>query len=249
MKENKYLLPVLMYHRVVEKRSDAGKHKIYVFKEQFEKQLQYLKYNGYEAITFNQLQQFNPQTDLSKKIILTFDDGYIDNYEIALPLLEKYGFNAVLFLVTRLKTNTWGVKDGEPEIPMMNDEQLKALIDYGIEIGGHTQHHMPINEIPENKALEEVTGCKNDIKERFGIDPISFAYPFGGIHQKAKEIVKNAGFKFGIATNTGPLNIWDDLMQIRRIDIGPRTSMGSFKHKVSGQYFTKKSIYTLFSSH
>ena len=65
-----------------------GKHKIYVQESMFEKQLSYLKNNGYETITFFDLQQ-NPAMDLNKKIMLTFDDGYTDNYTLLFPLFKK----------------------------------------------------------------------------------------------------------------------------------------------------------------
>ena len=105
MKNEKHQLPILLYHRIVKNKSEVGKHKIYVFEKQMEQQLNYLKQNNFSTITFKDLLQAKPDEDFSRKIILTFDDGYEDNYTLLFPLLKKYGFTAVIYLVTRLKKN------------------------------------------------------------------------------------------------------------------------------------------------
>ena len=243
-----YSLPVLMYHRIVQKRKDAGKHKIFVYEKNFIKQLEYLHKNGYQTITFQDIYD-KKITDFNKKIILTFDDGYQDNYYLAFPLLKKYNFTAVIYLVTKEKENVWGIKEGEPRIPMMNKEMIAEMLDYGIEFGSHTQHHLAVNEIPLEKAQKEITESKKDVEEITGKQCVSFAYPFGGINEKVKQLVKQAGYSYAVSTNTGPDEFLSDPFQIKRIDIGPRTNIFSFKNKTSGYYFKKKNIFTLFSSH
>ena len=115
---SQYQLPVLLYHRIVNSKKEVGRHKIYVFKNKFEAQLKFLKENGFETLTFHDLLQ-NNINDWNKKIVLTFDDGYEDNYTILFPLLKKYGFKAVIFLVTQRKDNSWGIQEGEPVFRMM----------------------------------------------------------------------------------------------------------------------------------
>src|SRR6185312_1091418 len=112
---NNYQLPILMYHRVVKKRSDAGLHNIFILERKLRRQFDYLKNNNFKTITFRDLVHQKPRPE-EKKIVLTFDDGYADNYTLLFPLLKEYGFTAVVFLVTREKVNTWGIKEGEPTI-------------------------------------------------------------------------------------------------------------------------------------
>lgn len=233
---NKYSLPVLLYHRIVNKNSVIGKHKIYVWEKDFEKQMKYLKDNGYEAITFYDLES-NPGMELNKKIIITFDDGYTDNYELAFPILKKYGFKAVIYLVTRIDHNAWGVREGEPKLMMMSADQIKEMSDYGVEMGGHTQHHVDLLKHSPAEQYSEIKGSKDDTERLTGKPAISFAYPFGGINEQIKKVTASTGFIYAVSTNTGPKEFGADKMQIRRIEITPKTTLMSFRNKVSGNYF------------
>ena len=238
---NSYSLPVLLYHRIVNNQSAIGQHKIYVYEKDFEKQLAYLKTNGYQTITFVDLAE-NPKMDLTKKVILTFDDGYEDNYTLLFPLLKKYGFKAVIYLVTHADHNVWGVREGEPKVNMMNDLQKKEMCRYGIEMGGHTRSHVDLSKCKETESTREIAGCKKDVERLTGKKAVSFAYPFGGINEEVKQIARESGFTFAVSTNTGPKQFGEDKFQIRRIEVTSRTRMASFKNKVSGHYFYPKTF-------
>ncbi len=242
-----YSLPVLLYHRIVNEDSVIGRHKVYVWEKDLEKQLLYLKNNDYQTITFFDLQK-DPSMDLYKKIILTFDDGYADNYELLFPLLKKYGFSAVIYLVTQVDHNVWGVREGEPKVDMMTKEQVKEMSDYGIEMGGHTRSHVDLSKCSVEDQLKEMKGCKEDVERLINKQVVSFAYPFGGINQVVKESTKIAGYLYAVSTNTGPKQFGDDNFQIRRIEITPKTTLMSFKSKVSGNYFYPSFFKSLFSS-
>ena len=247
-KDSKHKLPILLYHRVVKRSDKVGRHKIYVYEKQMEEQLVYLKANNFSTITFKDLLQAKPDEDFSRKIILTFDDGYEDNYTLLFPLLKKYGFTAVIYLVTKLQRNEWGIAEGEPVCNLMTAAQIKEMSDYGIEFGGHTCTHKPLNEIDLNDAKNEIENCISDVENLLQKKVLSFAYPFGGINKDVKELMRNSGVPYAVSTNTGPMNWQDDVMQMRRIEIRPGEGLGSFKNKVNGYYLNKKSIYTLFSS-
>jgi peptidoglycan/xylan/chitin deacetylase (PgdA/CDA1 family) len=242
---SQYQLPVLLYHRIVNSKKEVGRHKIYVFKDKFEAQLKFLKENGYETLTFHDLLKDNSK-DWNKKIILTFDDGYEDNYTILFPLLKKYGFKAVIFLVTQKKDNSWGIQEGEPVFRMMNEKQIREMSDYGIEFGGHTQNHPDLTKISIEEAKKEIEGCKKDVEAITGKPAVSFAYPFGALNEKVKSAVKDAGYNFGIATTSGPNPFSDDKFQIRRIEVRPKNGLARFKYKASGYYFQKSYIQQIF---
>src|ERR1700744_5989671 len=103
---NQYQPPILIYHRVVKKRNDAGLHNIFILEKKLREQFNYLKKNNFKTTTFRDLTHHKPKPE-EKKVVLTFDDGYADNYTLLFPLLKEYGFTAVVFLVTREKVNTW----------------------------------------------------------------------------------------------------------------------------------------------
>lgn len=234
-----YEMPVLMYHRVVNSSSEAGKHNIWITLKRLRRHFNYLKKQGYHTYTFHDLAN-NP--DLHKKeksIILTFDDGYLDNFTILFPLLKEFSFKAVIFMVTGLDHNKWGVIEGEPRIPLMSKENIKEMDEYGVEFGGHTRQHPVLLKLDAINQKEEIGGSKSDLESILNKPVISFAYPFGGVNEEVKKNTQEVGYTFGISTNTGPI-IFHDPFQIRRIEISCRTTLFSFKRKVSGHYLKNK---------
>ncbi len=228
-----------MYHSIITNKSEGGKHNIYVLLKNIRQQLIYLKENKYRTITFRDISE-GKVSDFNKTIILTFDDGYEDNYDLLFPLLKEFNFKAVIFLVTQLSFNKWGTDEGEPKRNLMTKKQILEMDAYGIEFGGHTCTHIALNTVTDDVKLAEIMGCKQSITDLLTKLPISFAYPFGGIDASVKRIIKESGFKYGIATKSGPIDFHEDPYQIRRIEISSRTSMFGFKRKVSGHYLTRK---------
>ncbi len=237
-----YQLPILLYHRIINTHSKIGKHKLYVHDKDFRMQMQFLKDHGYETITFKDIDTVTPE----KKVILTFDDGYEDNYTILFPILKEFGFTCVIYLVTKHTRNEWAIKEGEPELHMLSKERIREMSDYGIEFGGHTRTHIDLKNCKKEKLVDEIAGCKKDVEEITGKSCISFAYPFGAHNEETLQAVRDAGYKYGISTIFGPANWKEDPMRIRRIEVRPSTSVSSFKRKVSGHYY-EKNIYKLFS--
>ena len=246
--DEKSQLPVLLYHRVVNNRSEHGKHKIYIYAKQFERQLAFLKKNEYKTLTLSDLEFYHTMDPRTPKVIITFDDGYEDNYNIVFPLLKKYNLTAVIFLVSNLTRNEWGIAEGEPAFNLLSDEQISEMQHYGIEFGSHTQTHRDLLRLKPEEAFIEINESKKDLEKRIGVPISTFAYPFGGLDENIKKMVENSGYNYGISTNTGPSNLNDDLMQIKRIEVSKKTSLGAFKWKVSGKYFTGFSIWSLLTS-
>lgn len=238
----KYEIPVIMYHRVIRDKSEGGVHGIYVTESQFEKHLKYLKQKGFETITFKDFlnnkykDRFNRE---KKQIILTFDDGYTDNYNYAFPLLKKYGFKCVIYLLSHLNYNKWDVEvkeNPEHKFDLMDMSMIKEMEEYGIEFGGHTKTHPKLATLPIEIAQEEILTSKKVLEEKLGHALISFAYPYGNLNEDVKKIVKNSGYNFAVATDSGDISFSEDLFQIRRIGIFSTNNFFTFKRKVSGKY-------------
>ena len=198
-------IPMFMYHHVMPKGNfpsgyDEGG---WYSTANFERDLKYMKEHGMHTVTTSDI----VNGKLPKNpIMLTFDDGYKDFQQYAVPLLKKYGFTAVNALVTRKMggQSTWAV----PEWPlgtMMTWSEAKDCLKSGMELGGHTQTH--VNLYAEPDKMGEVAGCYNDLVQNVG-KQLYFCYPWGmGGHDygAGKTAVKNAGFKF--ATRTYPAGL------------------------------------------
>ncbi|MGL5981966.1 MAG: polysaccharide deacetylase family protein [Cetobacterium sp.] len=232
-------IPILMYHQFVEKKLQNGKIHTYVTQKQFDFQLRILKFLGYETITFMDLKKIGLENRFKKKyIILTVDDGYLNNYEFMLPILKKHKMKAVVYLVEGIKYNKWDVeKFGENErLPIMETKMVQELIESQlVEIGGHTYTHPSLPKLNLEEKRKEIIESKKATEKKYGIKLISFAYPYGHLDKESSEIVRDAGYEFAVSTDTGTGFITDDLFNIRRSGID-KTSIFDFLRKISYKY-------------
>lgn len=227
-------IPVLMYHQFIKNNNSDSKIRTFVTCKEFELQLKLLKFLGYKTITFKDLKNIGLENRFKKKyIILTVDDGYVNNYDYMFPLLKKYNMKAVVYLVAGIDYNKWDVeKYKEEKLPIMNDTQVKELLKSGlIEIGGHTFSHCSLPNISRKEKEFEIIEAKKNLENRFNINLTSFAYPYGHLDKETKEIVKKAGYSFAVSTDTGSGIIDNDLYDIRRSGID-RTSIFDFLRKI-----------------
>lgn len=242
VKKRKSEMPVIMYHRVIKDDSEIGVHGTYVTVSQFDEQMKYLKDKGYQTVTFKDMLNNNYKKRFDKNnkwVMLTFDDGYKDNYENAFPILKKYGFKSTIYILDGIDYNRWDVDNpNNPEkvFSLMEREELLEMQNYGIEFGGHTTSHPRLAELPIEKAKAEIINSKKKIEEIIGKELLSFAYPYGSLNEDVKIIPKEIGYRFAVATDSGGISFSDDLFEIRRIGIFPTNNLFNFKRKVSGRY-------------
>ncbi|KUE78528.1 polysaccharide deacetylase [Aeromonas schubertii] len=241
-------MPVIMYHRFIDHESEKGVHGTWIPAAMFEKHLKLLKRLGYETLTFRDLAEkgFIHRLEYGKKyLMITVDDGYLDNLTRMLPLLEKYGYKAVVYVVTGEDHNRWDVEhptNPDTRVPLMNSEQLKALVASGhVEIGGHTLTHPRLSQLSSDQQAHEIGENKRQLEALLGHPLLSFAYPYGDLNEGAKAQAIAAGYRYAVATNSGPKVMHRDPYQIRRIAIFPRTDVFGLWRKIRGNYVFRKS--------
>ena len=241
----KYLpkhIPVLMYHKIPEAPIET-RHRTFITKENFEGHLSFFKKRGFESITFKDYLSFrNCETPLTafpkRPLILTFDDGYLDNYTNLLPMVKRYGFRGVIFLLgdPSIRYNFWDADSGEHRDELMNLEQKKEFVESGWEIGAHSMTHANLTTLDDEKAYYEIAQSKAGLEKDMGTEIVSFAYPTGYCDERIKELVKKAGIQFGVATDSGGMHLEDDLFQIFRVNIFPDDNAGRMYKKTSSCY-------------
>ncbi|MFM5452377.1 polysaccharide deacetylase family protein [Aeromonas veronii] len=240
-------MPVIMYHRFIEQDSEKGVHGTWMPITMFEKHLRLMKWLGYETLTFRDLADkgFIHRLQYGKKyLMITADDGYQDNLTRMLPLLEKYGYKAVVYVVTGEGYNRWDVEhptNPDTKVSLMSGEQVKALAASGhVEIGGHTLTHPRLSQLTAEQQVHEIQENKRQLEALLGHPLLSFAYPYGDLNESAKEQAITAGYRFAVATNSGPKAMHQDPYQIRRIAIFPRTDVFGLWRKIRGNYVFRK---------
>ena len=237
-------IPVLMYHKIPDAPL-ASKHQIFVTKENFARHLAYFQQHGFTPMTFLDYQAFasgrRPLAEFPRRpLVLTFDDGYLDNYTNLLPLMRQYGYRGVLYLLGDfgVRYNQWDLAADptEPHADLMDAAQKQAFVAAGWEIGAHTMRHARLPELPATEALAEMQQSKAALEEALGTEIISFAYPYGALTEETKALARQAGFTYAVATDTGGLHLEDDRMQIFRINMFPHETPGSLRKKTATWY-------------
>lgn len=217
-------VPILMYHRISIPPPDADNTRLdlSVTPESFETQLDYLAIEGYHPIRVQDLADHlisgMPLPD--KAIVLTFDDGYADNYENAFPALRNHDFPATVFVIAQFaEENRWG---------HMSWAQLKEMANAGIEIGSHTLDHPSLRNKPHAYQMNEIVGSKQLISSRLAVPVVSFSYPSGDYDATTLELVRSAGYTSAVTTIQGAKQNSEAIYELRRVRIRGSYSIGDY---------------------
>ncbi|WP_425060766.1 Poly-beta-1,6-N-acetyl-D-glucosamine N-deacetylase [Sporomusa carbonis] len=206
-------IPVLNYHKI-----DSFYHSLSIPPEEFEEQMAYLHENGFHTITPDDLMSYlNHGKQLPEKpILITFDDGYQDNYTNAYPIMKKYGFTATIFLVTSLVGH-----DGR----FMTWDQVRQMKKDGFIFGSHTVSHAPLTKLTREQVMDELVNSRKEIEHQLGTRPRYFAYPTGAYNRQIEEMVKQAGYKAAFTIRYGQAGTESNPYALERIPIfrGPHT--------------------------
>lgn len=188
--------PILLYHSIGTSCAPAYRRWM-VTPDRFAQQMAYLADNGFHPVSISQLAAMlrNGGAVPEKAVAVTFDDGLRD-FLLALPILERFGFAASLFVVTGYvgKTGRWLAPLGEGERPMLLAEELKELAQRRIEIGAHTHTHPQLDVLPRAAATDEITRSKQVLEDLLATRVRAFAYPHGYGSKTTRSIVRRAGF-------------------------------------------------------
>nr|WP_130804395.1 polysaccharide deacetylase family protein [Acinetobacter ihumii] len=227
---------VLMYHMVREHIDGAKFNKLRVKPAEFDKQVAWMKEQGFHFVTMQELQQ-NWGKHPDKTVAITFDDGYLDNLEHAFPILEKYQAKATIYVVVDRHERDWSTykkahhNSGElAREPKLSDEQIQVLAKSGlIEIGSHTLTHANLAKLNDQECFDELLQSKQQLEQMTGQQVTSFAYPFGIYSQRDVEIAKQAGYLNAVTTIEGIDAEQPDFMQLKRIKVSGKDSMFAVK--------------------
>lgn len=212
-------VPILMYHKIGDPPSVSKIKKLWVSKKKFRKQLTYLKNKGYQSLTFADIVKGKKPDKQS--VIITFDDGYQNNYTCALPLLNEFGFKAVFFVTVDAvgKDNYWHNPATEQRIPMMTKEQLRELSREGHEVGSHTLAHPDLTNMAMDTLQKEITLSREKLKEIIGKEIASFSYPYGSgaFDGRINGIVKQAGYSYACSIRQGKAEFKTNVLSLKRL--------------------------------
>ncbi|NGQ94507.1 polysaccharide deacetylase family protein [Brevibacillus sp. SYP-B805] len=200
-------VPILMYHCI-----SAGSNNLYVEPQRFDLQLRNLLKQGYTPITSRELVKswFSGTPLPARPIVLTFDDGYRDNYTNAFPLLKKYRVKATLFVITGAvgKPNylTW---------PQIEEMAKSGLVD----VESHTVHHPDMSKLTPEQARMELTVSKAMLEAHLHQPVTLFAYPMGIYRPFLFPILREAGYQAAFTTRSGLTQYYNGLYTLKRLHV------------------------------
>ncbi len=208
---------ILTYHSL----DDSGSV-ISLPADMFAKHMRFLKGNGYRAISLQRLcQSWEKQEALpSRTVVLTFDDGYANLKEAALPVLQECGFEATIFLVAGHVGgyNNWPSQPAfVPHLPLLSWGDLRELSRHGFEIGGHTLTHPVLAGISKDALAREIERSKEIIEQKIGSPVQTFSYPYGIVDRASYQHVSSI-YRAACTTEMGEVSATDDRYRLRRID-------------------------------
>ena len=207
--------PVLTYHKVGPRPRGARLKGLYVSPALFARQLGDLRAAGYRSGPLG-----NAAAPVQAgRIVLTFDDGFVNVLEHALAPLRSNGFSAIQFLVADLlgKTNEWEAVAGERTEPLMDAAQVREWLAAGHDIGSHTLSHPFLTQLSRDTAREEISASKKKLEDLFGRAIEHFCYPYGDWNPAVRDLVIEAGYRTACTTTNGVNTAADSPFELKRL--------------------------------
>lgn len=211
-------LPVLLYHHVGPLRAGTFPEWT-VSPERFERQVRWLARRGYTGICPSDWVRWRRDGKglPDKPVLLTFDDGYVDLAEYALPVLRRYGFGAAVFVVTGQigGENRWDQAHGSGPHRLMTAEQIRKWAAHGIEFGAHSRTHPDLTALSRAEVADEVAGSGQDLTNLLGTRIVSFAYSYGHNNETVRDSVRRT-FDLAFTCEEGLNDLRSDPLLLRR---------------------------------
>ncbi|HCQ89937.1 MAG TPA: xylanase deacetylase [Clostridium sp.] len=221
LKDNSVGVPVLYYHSI----QKSGENELMMDPKLFRSHLQWLKDNGYTSLTmeefYNYIKYNTPVPE--KSVVITFDDGYIDNYTNAMPIINEFDFDTTIFMVSDFV--------GNPNF--LTESQLKELEKNKINIESHTANHLELAKLPKEKQREELQQSKDRLNNLLDEKIEYVAYPYGSYNDDTKNTTKEIGYKMGFSTDSGWASGDDDLFSIPRVYMSDFYDLDEFIRRVT----------------
>jgi peptidoglycan/xylan/chitin deacetylase (PgdA/CDA1 family) len=220
---------ILMYHGVAAVASAAeDPNLLCVSPGRFAEQMAWLKGRGLRGVSIGELVDAMHAGRARGMVGITFDDGYLNVLEDALPVLRRYGFTATMFIIAgRLGgTNEW---DDGPSWKLMDGAQVAELAEAGMEIGSHSASHVRLAGLPSDQLAAEVADSRRTLEDLLGKPVRGFAYPYGSMDAAARRAVTEAGYEYACAVET-PLGALG-LAALPRVYMGEQDTAGRMAAK------------------
>lgn len=224
-------LQILFYHRVSDDRDELA-----VTPRSFREQMDYLGSEGYRVVDVVTAADLLDAGDPPRRTVaLTFDDGYLDVAEHALPVLAERGFKATVFVAPAVTDGAVSFTWYRQQPPLLDwDDIVELDRDATLSFEAHSLTHPNLPALTEEAAREEIAGSKQALEGRLGRRVQAFSYPTGLFGPREQRLVDEAGFRLAVSCEPGANDAATDRLALRRRQIDARDSLLDFRAKLGG---------------
>lgn len=237
------MIPILMYHQVGLPAPRGTPYRgLTVHPSAFRRQMLWLRRLGYRGLSMRDLMPYIRGERHGKVIGITFDDGYRNVLENALPVLREADFTATNYFVARQMDggNVWDYEKGIPHSPLMSREEILQWAKAGQEVGSHTLDHPFLPELSPELANYQIHQSKIELEQSLGVEVSAFCYPYGGLSDAVRDMVKNSGYINATTTAGGLVRPTDDVFALPRVTVARTTHIIRFLQKCLTQLEDKR---------
>jgi peptidoglycan/xylan/chitin deacetylase (PgdA/CDA1 family) len=224
-------IPILMYHQVTP-RPLPVLQKYVVTPKAFAAQMKWLGMTGYVPITLDALiaHRTGRSPVPSRPIVITFDDGFQDCVDYAVPIMRALGFTAMFYLVAGLvgKNSRWLLSERGIELPLMDWTAARGLEGSGFQCGSHTMNHPRLADLPPAACRNELLNSRCLLEDRLGHEVRHLAYPFGSFNERVRDLAAEAGYRSASSVRIGLSPPSDDSLALHRVHVTGQDSLLDF---------------------
>jgi peptidoglycan/xylan/chitin deacetylase (PgdA/CDA1 family) len=217
---------MLLYHKVGPPPVGSRHPEISVTPERFAEHLSTLRALGRTTIPLSRYVAYRrgDATLPPRPVVITFDDGYLNNYEHAFPALQRFGATATIFLVSELLggTNRWDAY--EPQEPLLDLQRVREMQRAGVDFQSHTATHARLTAIPPAAALDELRRSRESLQQALGAPVDAIAYPWGAHDDTVMRLAEDAGYAAGTILRRRANFDHTPMFALRRIEVSSHTS-------------------------
>jgi peptidoglycan/xylan/chitin deacetylase (PgdA/CDA1 family) len=233
-------IPILMYHNIAVVPDGLGVYRsLYVSPAAFARQMTLLRMFGYRGVSMAGAMPYLRGERQGKVVVITLDDGYVDNLEAAMDVLRGHGFTATCYAVSGYlgQYNAWDDQKLGIRKPLMSADELHAWHAGGMEVGAHSRTHARLSQCDAPQLQDEIQGCKAELEDRLGIRITQFCYPYGDYDERVVRAAREAGYAAATTTDRGRADAGAaDLWRLPRIQVARHHLLPQVMAKVLTRY-------------